>query len=257
MKLTNEDLKIFLDFKYDQYNRPEYISDDPISIPHRFSQKEDIEIAAFLTSVISWGKRKSIINSAHQLMKLMDDSPWQFIKYSSNKEIMQCGKFFHRTFNGMDCIYFVESLKNIYKKHGGLENIFTNPISSGKTMKESIVDFRRLFLELRHPRHVEKHLSNPLKNSSAKRLNMFLRWMVRNDKRGIDFGLWQSIPASMLYCPLDVHTGRIGRKLGLLNRNSNDWKSVEELTSKLRTFDPLDPVKYDFALFGLGACEDF
>jgi uncharacterized protein (TIGR02757 family) len=257
LNFSDQEIKDFLDIKFDQYNRPEFIVDDPISIPHRFSQKEDIEIAAFLTATISWGKRSSIIQSANWLMHLMNNSPWEFIKSSSQNEIKQCNNFYHRTFNGSDCIFFLKSVKNIYKNHNGLERIFSEPIIMGKTLKESIIKFRKIFLGLPHPNRLEKHIADPYQNASAKRINMFLRWMIRKDNCGVDFGIWNSISPSMLFCPLDVHTGNVSRKLGLLSRNSNDWKSVEELTSRLQHFDSNDPVKYDLALFGLGIHENF
>lgn len=257
MKIPDDELKAFLDSKFDQYNQPEFIVDDPVSIPHRYTRKEDIEIAAFLTATISWGKRSSIIQSANRLMGLIDDSPWQFITEAHPKEMNQCSGFVHRTFNGFDCMFFIHSLRNIYNHHGGLEKVFSEPVLMGKTVKESILHFRELFFELGHEKRLEKHLANPEKNASAKRMNMFLRWMVRKDGRGVDFGLWKSIPVSGLFCPLDIHSGRVSRKLGLLKRKADDWKSVEELTARLRILDPEDPVKYDFALFGLGINEKF
>jgi uncharacterized protein (TIGR02757 family) len=257
MQLPEKELKEFLEFKYDQYNRKEFIENDPISIPHRYSRKEDIEIAAFLTATLSWGKRSLIIKSSSRLMNLMDDSPWQFINNCQLSDLKKLSRFVHRTFNGTDCQFFIQSLKNIYSHHGGLEKVFSEPILFGKTIKESIIHFRNIFLVLPHDLRLEKHIANPTSNASAKRINMFLRWMVRKDDQGVDFGLWNSIQASQLLCPLDVHTGNVSRKLGLLCRNTNDWKSVEELTDKLRIFDDLDPVKYDFALFGLGINERF
>jgi uncharacterized protein (TIGR02757 family) len=257
MQLPEKELKEFLEFKYHQYNRKEFIENDPISIPHRYSRKEDIEIAGFLTATLSWGKRSLIIKSSSRLMNLMDDSPWQFINECQLSDLKKLSRFVHRTFNGTDCQFFIQSLKNIYSHHGGLEKVFSEPILFGKTIKESIIHFRNIFLELPHDLRLEKHIANPARNASAKRINMFLRWMVRKDNQGVDFGLWNSIQASQLLCPLDVHTGNVSRKLGLLSRNTNDWKSVEELTGNLKFFDLLDPVKYDFALFGLGINERF
>jgi uncharacterized protein (TIGR02757 family) len=257
MQIMEQGLKEFLEFKYDQYNRIEFIEDDPIAIPHRYSRKEDIEIAAFLTATLSWGKRSSIIQSSSRLMSLMDDAPWQFISESEPMDINNLSRFVHRTFNRTDCQFFFQSLKNIYIHHGGLEKVFSEPILWNKTIKESIVHFRNIFLELKHEFRMEKHIANPAKNASAKRINMFLRWMVRKDNRGVDFGLWNTIQPSQLLCPLDVHTGNVSRKLGLLDRKANDWKSVIELTDNLRIFDEQDPVKYDFALFGLGINEHF
>lgn len=257
MKIPNDELKDFLDKKVDQYNRPEFISGDPVSIPHQFTLKEDIEIAGFLTATLSWGNRKSIIQSASLLMQLMEQSPYHFTMESGDEDMKRFQRFVHRTFNGNDCTYFMSALKSIYMHHGGLECVFNEMIIKGFTLKESIMHFRKIFFELPHLKHAEKHVADPSKNASAKRINMFLRWMVRNDKRGVDFGIWKTIPPSMLFCPLDLHTGNVSRKLGLLNRKANDWKSVEELTIRLRTLDSDDPVKYDFALFGLGIFENF
>jgi len=257
MKLSEKELKDFLDIKVDQYNRPEFITHDPISIPHQFSLKEDIEIAGFLVATISWGNRVSIIQNGNQLMQLLEEAPYQFIRESGSGDMKRFQHFAHRTFNGSDCSYFICALKNIYLKHGGLEQLFKEIINQGYSIKEAIIHFRNIFLELPHLTRTEKHLANPAKNASAKRMNMFLRWMVRIDNRGVDFGIWKTISPSALFCPLDIHVGNVCRKLGLLERNSNDWKSVEKLTSKLRTLDPDDPAKYDFALFGLGIYENF
>jgi uncharacterized protein (TIGR02757 family) len=257
MNITSVELKDFLDRKADQYNRPEFITSDPISIPHHFSRKEDIEISGFLTAAISWGTRTTIIQNASRLMRLLDDAPYQFVKESEPADLEVLRSFVHRTFNADDCIFFIQSLKKIYNNHGGLENVFNEMICQGYSIRDAIIYFRKRFLDFPHNVHVEKHIDDPSKNASAKRINMFLRWMVRTDNRGVDFGIWKSIPTALLFCPLDVHTGKVGRKLGLLNRTSNDWVSVEELTASLRKFDPVDPVKYDFALFGLGLYEKF
>lgn len=245
------DIKDFLEESYLKYNNLSFIENDPVCIPHQFSKKEDIEIAAFLSATIAWGNRKSIITNATKLMNWMDNSPHEFILNHSKQELKPFEKFVHRTFNGADCIFFINSLKNIYQNHDGLETCFKND-SHSSNLKHNIINFRTIFLETRHPARSEKHLSNPEKKSSAKRLCMFLRWMVRHDKKGVDFGIWKSIAAKNLCLPLDVHTGNISRKLGLLNRKQNDWQSVEEITQVLKQFDNNDPVKYDFALFGLG-----
>jgi uncharacterized protein (TIGR02757 family) len=256
--LSKSELFDFLEAKHDKYNRPEYIPQDPISVPHQFSKKEDIEIAAFLTSIISWGTRSSIIKSANKLMQTMDLEPYNFILHASEKELATLKSFVHRTFNGADCLYFIKALKNIYLIHGGLENVFNSNFSDeNKNPKQAIVNFRNTFFGSESPGRTYKHISNPAKNSSAKRINMFLRWMVRKDNRGFDFGIWENIRMDQLVCPLDVHTGTVARKLGLLQRKSNDWKAVMELTDNLRKFDPYDPVKYDFALFGSGIYEKF
>ena len=255
--MKNDELKDFLDKKVDQYNRPEFIIQDPVSIPHQFTRKEDIEIAGFLTATISWGTRMSIVHNASRLMQLMDYEPYQFVTECGQDDLATFHRFVHRTFNGDDCIFFITSLKNIYLHYGGLEKVFNEKITKGHSTKEAILYFRKIFFDLPHPLHVEKHVADPSKNASAKRINMFLRWMIRHDKGGVDFGLWKKIPPSELFCPLDIHSGNVSRKLGLLRRKANDWKSVEELTDRLRTFDPVDPVKYDFALFGLGIFEHF
>ena len=250
------DLKSFLDEKVEKFNQPSFIETDPIQVPKQFSQKENIEIAGFLTATISWGNRSTIIKNAMKLMSLMDFQPRDFILNSSLSEIKKLDNFVHRTFNGRDCIYFIHSLKNIYQNHGGLQPVFEKGFQIENTVKSALAHFFSVFFELEGER-TRKHISNVTKGASAKRLNMFLRWMVRNDKGGVDFGIWKGIPASALMLPLDVHTGNVSRKLGILNRKSNDWKAVVEVTKTLRKFDPADPVKYDFALFGLGVFEKF
>lgn len=260
MELIKTDLKNFLEEKYDKYNRPDYIDSDPISIPHQFSNKEDIEISGFLAATIAWGQRVTIINNANKLMKLMGNNPHDFILSAKLNDFQKFESFVHRTFNGVDAVFFMRSLQNIYKKHGGLEKVFlTSSITiAGDSTLNAISNFRKIFFSIEHPNRTGKHVSNPAKNSSAKRLCMYLRWMIRNDKRGVDFGIWKSsLLPSHLMCPLDVHSGNVARKLGLLKRTQNDWKAVEELTTSLRKFDAKDPVKYDFALFGLGVFEKF
>ena len=252
--MTKQELYEFLEEKHERYNRPEFIENDPISIPHLFNKKEDIEIAGFLTAVIAWGQRTTIINNAKKLMNLMEGSPYDFIINAQIADLGTFKNFAHRTFNGIDCVYFIKSLQNIYKNHGGLEAVFNR---SGEDLKTAISGFRSIFFELPYPARTLKHISDPAANSAAKRINMFLRWMVRKDNRGVDFGIWDKIRMSRLYCPLDVHSGRVARKLGLLKRRQSDWKAVTELTGKLSEFDPADPVKYDFALFGLGVTERF
>jgi len=253
---TISELKDFLDEKVEKYNQYTFIETDPIQVPKLFSEKENIEIAAFLTATIAWGSRTAIINSANKLMHLMDFQPVDFVLNATETELSTLKKFVHRTFNGNDCIYFICSLRNIYKNHSGLYEVFKKGFQKSNSVKSSLVNFYNIFYERRGER-TRKHISNIIAGASAKRLNMFLRWMVRKDKAGVDFGLWNEIPASALMLPLDVHTGNVGRKLGLLNRKSNDWKAVEEITSSLRNFDSEDPIKYDFALFGLGVFEKF
>ena len=255
MKLSKQELFEFLEIKQEQYNNPEFIPSDPISIPHLFTKNQDIEIAGFLTSTISWGSRKIIVSNSRKLIQLMDDDPFSFIMDASENDLLPFRKFIHRTFNGEDCVFFLQSLKNIYTKHESMEELFLPSANNG--ISHAIGNFRKEFLLTSHQKRSEKHIADPFSGSSAKRINMFLRWMVRNDSRGVDFGIWKQIDPSALICPLDVHVGNVARKLGLLTRKANDWKAAEELTTSLRKFDPSDPVKYDFALFGLGIFENF
>ncbi|GAB1416078.1 TIGR02757 family protein [Paludibacter sp.] len=251
--MTHEHNVLFelLEDRYQKYNAKTFIDSDPVQIPHLFSKKEDIEISAFLSASIAWGQRKTIINNGYKLIKLMDSSPHDFTINAEDSDFEAFNQFTHRTFNGIDCIFFLKSLQNIYKKHGGLERVFTKGYEIDKTIYSSLKYFRQIFLETSHEKRSEKHLSSVEANSAAKRLNMFLRWLVRRDERGVDFGLWKNISASDLMIPLDVHVGKAGRSLGLLHRIQNDWTSVYELTSNLKLFDSNDPVKYDFALFSM------
>lgn len=249
-------LKEFLDEKVTLYNNPDFIETDPIQIPHQFSKKEDIEISSFLIATIAWGNRKSIINNGNRLMDLMGNSPYDFVMNFSEEDSELLSNFVHRTFNSEDLVYFIKALQNIYKTHDGLEGIFSK-YSETDSLQPTIHHFKKIFFELPHQKRTQKHVSDPLKNSAAKRINMFLRWMVRNDHAGVDFGIWKSLSPSQLSCPLDVHSGNIARKLNLLNRKQNDGKALAELDTVLREFDKKDPVKYDFALFGLGAFEKF
>ncbi|WP_394801607.1 TIGR02757 family protein [Chryseobacterium arthrosphaerae] len=253
--LKFEELRSFLDEKADQYNAPDFIENDPIQIPHRFSIKQDIEIAGFLAATISWGNRKSIIKSAEKMLNIMGNSPYDFVLNYSEKDLESLqDKSIHRTFNGQDFSYFIRQFNRIYKENESLENLFEvneNEIS----FLHAIERFRNSFLEAeKHRSH--KHISSPYKNSSAKRIVMFLRWMVRKDKRGVDFGIWENTDQKYLSIPLDVHTGNISRKLGLVSRTQNDWKTVAELDKAIRQFDENDPAKYDFALFGLGVTKE-
>jgi uncharacterized protein (TIGR02757 family) len=256
MKMSKSDLKEFLDEKANLYNCPAFIESDPISIPHQFSGKEDIEISGFLTSTIAWGNRKMILKNANHIVSLMDGSPFDFIINSEESDLERMKGFVHRTFNSADLVYFIKALKHIYLNKGGLEHIFDENKSSD-SLQPAIHELRNIFFELPHNRRTERHVSDPFKGSAAKKINMFLRWMVRRDGRGVDFGIWKRIDPSELFIPLDLHSGNTSRKLGLLIRKMNDWKAVEELTCVLREFDPADPVKYDFALFGLGVNEKF
>lgn len=255
--LSLEELKEFLDEKAELYNTPSFIEADPLSIPHRFSLKEDIEIAGFLAATIAWGNRKSIVANANRMMHLMDDSPYDFVMEHRPNDLKRLKGFVHRTFNDVDLKYFIQALRHIYSQHGGLEQAFSTGLQHYHNLQHSISNFKRLFFEMEHPERTRKHLSDPLTGSSAKRINMYLRWMVRQDKKGVDFGIWKSISPSALSIPLDVHTGNVSRKLGLLQRKQSDSKAVAELDEALRKMDPVDPVKYDFALFGLGAIEKF
>ncbi len=243
-----EKLFNLLEENYLRFNQVDFIEDDPISIPHQFSKKEDIEISGFLSAIIAWGQRKTIIRNANRLMELMEGAPHEFIIHHNESDLRQFQSFVHRTFNSDDLIYFIHALKQIYNSHNSLEEVFLN----GNVMKDRISNFKSIFFSAEHLKRTEKHLADPLKGSSAKRINMFLRWMVRKDNKGVDFGIWNKISASELMMPLDVHTATVGRKLGLLERKQNDWKSVEELTNSLKEYCPQDPVKYDFSLFGMG-----
>ncbi len=258
MKNADDDIRELLDQKAEQYNRPDFIADDPVSVPHAFTEKEDIEIAGFLAATIAWGQRPVIIRNAQLLMQWMDHSPSDFIRHAGDADMQHFRNFRHRTFNGDDCIIFFKALQRLYREEGGLEGAFTarwNEHVGDAGL--AISGFRDMFFDGLEAGRTGKHVADPLKGSSAKRINMFLRWMVRSDHCGVDFGLWKGISPATLCCPLDVHTGRVARKLGLLNRKTNDWTAVTELTTVLKSLDPLDPVRYDFALFGLGMYENF
>jgi uncharacterized protein (TIGR02757 family) len=250
------ELKSFLDEKVELYNRPNFIESDPVQIPHRYTLKEDKEIAGFLVATIAWGNRKMIIQNSIKMMNLLGNSPYDFILNHNENNLENLEKFVHRTFNGQDFTYFIKSLKNIYLNHGGLENIFTKHQESD-SLQSAITEFKKIFFELDHSIRTEKHVSDPSKNSSSKRINMWLRWNCRQDSKGVDLGIWKNISPAKLSCPLDVHSGNVARKLGLLTRTQNDGKALSELDSNLRLLDPKDPVKYDFALFGLGVFEKF
>ena len=250
------ELKDFLESKVIQYNTKKFIGTDPIQVPHMFSNKYDIEISSFLTSTIAWGNRKSIIKNANRLMQLMDYSPYEFVINHDQSDLEVFNGFVHRTFNSVDAKQFIKSLKNIYINHGGIETIF-NKYSDKDSLQFAIHKFKTHFFEIEHTERTKKHISDPIKNSAAKRINMFLRWMVRPNESGVDFGIWDSISTSQLSCPLDIHSGKVARKLGLLQRKQNDNKALKELDRNLRKFDKNDPTKYDFALFGLGVFEKF
>ena len=251
-----DELKEFLDLKANQYQSQDFISADPIQIPHRFTKKEDVEIAGFLAATIAWGNRTSIIKNANKMMKLMDEAPFDFIVNHQTSDLDVFDGFVHRTFNATDLKYFVQAIKNLYVNKGGLEFCITQHVSK-MPLQTALHHFKKDFFELPHELRTEKHLADPLKGSAAKRINMYLRWMVRPNTSGVDFGLWKSMHPRNLSCPLDVHSGTVARKLGILNRKQNDAKAVLELDKQLRIMDSEDPVKYDFALFGLGAFEKF
>ena len=252
--MNKKELKEFLDFKAAHYEQPHFLAHDPIQIPHLFQKKEDIEISGFLVATIAWGNRLSIIKSGKRILELMGNDPFHFVMEHQEKDLSPFDSFIHRTFNGTDLRFFISALKSVYRNHGGLEKLFSKPLNSQR-LDQNIHEFRNCFFQLEHEKRTEKHVADPLKGSAAKRINMFLRWMVRSDKRGVDFGLWKSIKPAQLSCPLDVHSGNVARKLGLLKRNQNDQKAVLELDTALRQLDALDPVKYDYALFGLGVFE--
>ena len=256
---NKESIFDLLEDRYHRYNTPSFIETDPIFVPHQFSRKEDIEISGFLTAIIAWGRRSSILQNANSLMERMDFAPYDFVRNSQDADKEQLKGFVHRTFNEIDCLALVDSLKEVYAKAGGLEEIFSEGISNhAEDVQGGIVSARKHLLSFpQFPRRTHKHVANPLAGSAAKRINMFLRWMVRADGYGVDFGLWKRISPQQLICPLDIHSGNVARKLGLLARKQNDWKAAVELTAKLREFCPEDPVKYDFSLFGLGVFEGF
>ncbi len=246
----------FLIEKAQQYEDPGFLSDDPIQIPHRFDKKADIEIGGFLVALISWGQRKSILKSGYRMMELMEEAPYDFIMHASDKDLKALDGFVHRTFNGDDFRQCIGSLTRIYRKHGGLESFFVRNQQPGD-LQSAISELKKVFFEGNAPMRTRKHLADPKQGSAAKRINMYLRWMVRSAEKGVDFGIWRGIPASSLSCPLDVHSGRVARQLGLLHRAQNDARAVRELDLSLRKIDPEDPVRFDFALFGLGVFEKF
>ena len=249
------ELKDFLDKKVREYNRTAFINGDPISIPHLFSKKQDIEVAGFFASVFAWGNRTTIISKSHELMKRMENSPYAFIKDHSEQDLERLKGFKHRTFNEDDLFYFIEILHQHYSKNNSLESAFFP--NTGLDAEKGLIHFKNYFFSREHLRRTEKHISSPLLGSTCKRLNMFLRWMVRNDDGGVDFGLWKNISPSQLICPIDLHVARVAKKLGFLKRKQVDWTAAVELTDALRRFDAEDPVKYDFALFNMGVIEKF
>ena len=265
--MDQRDLRKFLNRKADEYNRPSFISQDPVSIPHRFSKRQDIEIAGFFAAIFSWGHRTIIIRKSGELMQLMDNAPHQFVLQHSEKDLRKLLDFKHRTFNATDLLYFIDFFKQHYSRHDSLEEAFLSArrssagrhsIQGSPGGEANLNGFYDYFFSLEEaPPRTYKHIASPEKKSSCKRLNMFLRWMVRKDDKGVDFGIWQKISPSSLICPLDVHVARVARRLGLLTRTQTDWRAARELTDQLLSLDKDDPVKYDFALFGLGVMEKF
>lgn len=252
-KLNKNELVELLNRKTEQYNRPEFIKDDPISVPHRFSRKQDIEIAGFFAAIFAWGNRSTIIAKSNELMGLMGNSPHAFCLNHDLGGLKKISGFKHRTFNVTDLLYFIDFFKFHYSRHNSLETAFTR---HGPTTEEMLTGFHHYFFSLEDvPARTRKHIATPEKGSTCKRLNMFLRWMVRIDSNGVDFGIWKNISPAQLVCPIDLHVAKVARRLGILHRRQTDWKAALELTQYLRTLDPADPVKYDFALFGMGAIE--
>ena len=254
----NKNLKQFFDEKVLQYNSTDFIKDDPISIPHFFSKKQDIEIAGLFAAIFSWGNRTTIINKSKTLMQHMDDAPYDFICHHQPKDLKALEAFKHRTFKSDDLFYFIEFLTHFYRKYDSLEFAFTVGLSEkDANIEKGLIGFKKLFFAQEHFKRTEKHISSPLQNSSCKRLCMYLRWMVRNDAAGVDFGIWKTIKPAQLICPIDVHVARVAKRFNLLSRKQTDWISALELTNYLRQLDATDPVKYDFALFGLGVIEKY
>jgi uncharacterized protein (TIGR02757 family) len=256
IELSKEELKDFLDSKVLQYNTIDFIEPDPISVPHRYSLKEDIEIAGFLASSIAWGNRKMITKNGHRMMDLLGNSPYDFVMSHEDYQLERLNGFVHRTFNAEDFNHFIKALKHVYTNRGGLQQIFVDN-QTDTSLQPAIHALNEAFFEIPHLSRTRKHVADPNKGSVAKRINMCLRWFIRNDNMGVDLGIWDNISPSKLSCPLDVHSGNVARKLGLLNRKQNDSKALLELDNSLRLIDLSDPVKYDFALFGLGIFEGF
>ena len=254
--MTQGEIKELLEEKYLEYCRPEFIESDPIQIPHMFSSKQDIEISGLISATIAWGQRPTIIKNSKSIMKRMGNEPYRFAMEHSLNDLKALDGFVHRTFNSDDLKQFILSLKHLYSEHESLEEVFMNGTQKGDlNLGNSISHFKKEFFNTPHQKRTQKHVSDPLKGSAAKRICMYLRWMVRPNDRNVDFGIWNRIPTSVISCPLDVHSGRNARDLGLLTRRQNDWKAVVELDSSLRKLDSNDPAKYDFALFGMGVFE--
>jgi uncharacterized protein (TIGR02757 family) len=257
--MNKNQLKEFLDRKVDEYNQPSFVKNDPVCLPHSFKQQQDIEIAGFFAAVFAWGNRTTIIQKCRELMQRMDNAPFDFIQYHEEQHLKQLLGFRHRTFNDTDLLYFVAFLRSHYKKNKSLESAFTRWMKEGdEDTGNALAGFYHYFFSLEHvPPRTKKHIASPQKKSTCKRLSMFLRWMVRNDGRGVDFGIWKQIKPSQLVCPVDLHVARVARRFKLLDRGQTDWQAAINLTGHLKQLDADDPVKYDFALFGLGIMEKF
>lgn len=252
------DLKDYLDAKASYYNQPDFIPHDPIAIPHRFSKLQDIEISGLFAAILAWGNRTTIINKCTELMEMMDDAPHDYIMNHQPRDRMRLMSFCHRTFNGLDLLYFIEFLQHYYLNVTSLEFAFSGGLSpEDENVEKALLGFNHIFFSLEHPERTTKHISSPAKNSACKRLNMYLRWMVRKDDCGVDFGLWQHISPAQLVCPMDVHVSRVAARLGLIPEAKANWKTAVALTEALKEFSPEDPSKYDFALFGLGVIEKY
>ena len=251
--MKEKELKDLLNRKVDLYDQPSFIKDDPIAVPHQFTKKPDIEIAGFFAAIFAWGNRTTIIQKAKELMQWMDNAPHDFCLHYQPADLQRLINFKHRTFNATDLLYFIEFFKEHYSQNKSLETAFTQ---QGDSVEKMLAGFHHYFFSLEHvPARTRKHISTPERKSTCKRLNMFLRWMVRKDNKGVDFGIWKNISPSQLICPIDLHVAKVARQLNILSRKQTDWLAAIELTEYLRTLDPEDPVKYDFALFGLGAIE--
>ncbi len=250
--ISSTTVKELLEELYDRFNTAEFIPEDPISIPHSYSTREDREISGFLSATIAWGNRRAIVKSARRMMEYLDNAPYDFVMNASDYELERVQSYVHRTFNGLDLRDFILALRSVCTRHGGVGALFERRFEETQSMADCFAHFRREFFVTDHQQRCEKHLSSIERGAACKRLCMYTRWMVRHDERGVDFGLWRKIPSSALYMPLDLHSGNVARALGLLSRKQNDWRAVVQLTERLREFDALDPVKYDFALFGAG-----
>jgi uncharacterized protein (TIGR02757 family) len=254
-----EALKKFLERKTREYNRPAFIHTDPVSIPHSFKKKQDIEISGFFAAIFAWGNRKTIINKSKELMWLMNNQPYEFCLHHKPADLKRLSEFRHRTFTTTDLLYFISFLHHHYSKNSSLESAFTEKLSGDDpNIEKALTGFHEYFFSLENvPPRTKKHIASPVSGSTCKRLNMFLRWMVRKDECGVDFGVWTKIKPAQLVCPIDLHVARVARKLGLLTRKQTDWKAAIELTQRLKEFDPVDPVRFDLGLFGIGVTEKF